>query len=522
MRKNNIIGNYEEKTPLLDGAVDIHHSNQSSSKISQPLQEIKRSTQNTQDFDEKFKDRVDFVFALSCYFGKVLQAEKNNECNYQTRCMNWFPLFNWFDDSNVPQTLNYQLPGAAPRAYDVNGEQLYRLYIRILEMQGMLRICQMAREFLKDPNQIIEKNQFLQNIVNDTCFITTDFDDYELNGLETARLIAQSGLSDRDRSIKVIQNITDQLFKMQSMDTTRSHKLTNIFKNNSDRQGYAYFHSQIMKQCFQEVFALIAENKDLKNDHNFKKYLIMGVAWIIESITRNKNWKETIYDDLEVVDFGINDMIDLLNTPEQQVAFIELAVLCITKEERKEYHTWIEREKEDFTWLKAFFTMMQYVMTRWNHPQAAYPILTQIVFDRLAQLDLPQALTEQLVVLRPKIEAGSVSKEDFQQLLATSYQMQPTNYKIYNGLICLLSWVATGAFVYFAPWQAPATVVGSGIIAEASYRFKPDLNGHQSYQALKQHVSRALTWDFFKPQKLRQTEQLLGSAQPLWQSPKKQ
>ncbi|MDB2592466.1 hypothetical protein N9Y17_02010 [Gammaproteobacteria bacterium] len=159
MRKNNIIGNYEEKTPLLDGAVDIHHSNQPSNKISQPLQEIKWSTQNTQDFDEKFKDRVDFVFALSCYFGKVLQAEKNHECNYKVQHMNmnWFSLFNWFDDSNVPQTLNYQLPGTEPSVYDVNGEQLSRLYIRILEMEGMLRICQMAREFLKDPNQIIEK-----------------------------------------------------------------------------------------------------------------------------------------------------------------------------------------------------------------------------------------------------------------------------------------------------------------------------------------------------------------------------
>ena len=54
MRKNNITDGCEEKTPLL-GVV------QPSSKISQPLQEIKRSTQNTQDFDEKFKDRVDFV-----------------------------------------------------------------------------------------------------------------------------------------------------------------------------------------------------------------------------------------------------------------------------------------------------------------------------------------------------------------------------------------------------------------------------------------------------------------------------
>ena len=231
MRKNNITDGCEEKTPLL-GAV------QPSSKISQPLQEIKRSTQNTQDFDEKFKDRVDFVFALSCYFGFDLEAEKNNECNYQTHCMNWFSLFNWFDNNNVPQTLNYQLPGAAPRAYDVNGEQLSRLYRRILEMEGMLRICQMAREFLKDPNQIIEKNQFLQNIVNEYTYITTDFDDYELKDLETARLIAQSGLSDRDRSIKVIQNITNKLF---DRDSDRRYKLTRIFKNNSDRKGASLY-----------------------------------------------------------------------------------------------------------------------------------------------------------------------------------------------------------------------------------------------------------------------------------------
>ncbi|MDB2592465.1 hypothetical protein N9Y17_02005 [Gammaproteobacteria bacterium] len=333
----------------------------------------------------------------------------------------------------------------------------------------------------------------------------------EYKDLETARLIAQSGLSDRDRSIKVIQNITDQLF---DRDITRSYKLTHIFENNSDRQGYAYFHSQIMKHCFQEVFALIAENKDLRNDRNFKKYLIMGIRNIICHIDGNQSWKETIYIDLMARSIGINDMIDLLNIPEQQVAFIEVAVLCIKDPQ--------EDLQEDFMWLKAFFTMMQYVMTRWNHPQEAYPILMQAVFDRLAQLDLPAALTEQLEDLRPKIEAGSVSKEDFQQLLATSYQMQPTNYKIYNGLICLLSWVATGAFVYFAPWQAPATVVGSGIIAEASYRFKPDLNGHQTYQVLKQNIYRALACSFFKPQKLRQTEQLLGSAQSLWQSPKKQ